>query len=364
MWPFNSASRAIVLLLWIAVPACGAAPDSPPASAPSPAVDTATASVAPRSSAPSSSLPDPDDALAARTLATLQLGGGPDMPTEAFGSLWVVAVDGPLMNDGTEPAVHRVDPATNEVIASVPLPGRLCQGIGASPEAVWVCGPDGLVRIDPATNEIVATVDLPAALVVSRIEYGAGSVWAFATSGVVPDNVVRIDPVTNAVTATIPLGRSAAMMAFGFDALWVTSPVDDLVMRIDPRTNEVVAWTEGIEAPGWIGIGDDALWVSLLAEKGSQADDDDATVVRIDPQTGDVMASIATGGSLEIEGGMAATAEAIWVRAPDPFLVRIDPATNEVVDTIDTVSSPGDVAFAFGSVWVTTERGNLIRLEP
>ncbi len=51
------------------------------------------------------------------------------------------------------------------------------------------------------------------------------------------------------------------------------------------------------------------------------------------------MASIATGGSLEIEGGMAATGEAIWVRAPDPFLVRIDPATNEVVDTIDTVRS-------------------------
>ncbi len=364
MWSFHPASRAIALFLLLAVPACGAAPEPPPASAPSPAVETATASVAPRSSAPSSSLPDTDDALAARTLATLQLGGGPDMPTEAFGSLWVVAVDGPLMNDGTEPAVHRIDPATNEVIASVPLPGRLCQGIGASPEAVWVCGPDGLVRIDPATDEIVATVDLPAALVVSRIAYGAGSVWAFATSGVVPDNVVRIDPMTNAVTATIPLGRTAATMAFGFDALWVTSPVDDLVMRIDPQTNDVVAWTEGIEAPGWIGIGDDALWVSLLAEKGSLADDDDATVVRIDPQTGDVTASIATGGSLEIEGGMAATEEAIWVRAPDPFLVRIDPTTNEVVDTIDTVSGSGDIAFAFDSVWVTTERGDLIRLEP
>jgi len=51
-------------------------------------------------------------------------------------------------------------------------------------------------------------------------------------------------------------------------------------------------------------------------------------------------------------------------RAPDPFLVRIDPTTNEVVDTIDTVSGPGDVAFAFDSVWVTTERGDLIRLEP
>lgn len=87
-------------------------------------------------------------------------------------------------------------------------------------------------------------------------------------------------------------------------------------------------------------------------------------MVRIDPETGDVTASIATGGSLEISFGMAATADGIWVRGSEPFLVRIDPGTNEVVDRIDAGSGAGDVAVAFGSVWATTERGELIRLEP
>ena len=113
-----------------------------------------------------------------------------------------------------------------------------------------------------------------------------------------------------------------------------------------------------------LAIGEDAVWVSLFAEHTMQVDEAEATVVRIDPQTGEVVASIATGGALGDEGGLAATAEAIWVRAPEPWLVRIDPATNEVAETIEAVSGPGDVAVAFGSVWVTTERGDLIRLEP
>lgn len=329
------------------------APASQPPSLPS---DPATVAADPT---PSPSI----DPLADRVTASISLGGGPDMPTEGFGSLWVIAVDGPLMNDGTEPAVHRIDPATNEVVASIPLPGRLCQGIGVSPEAVWACGPDGLVRIDPATNEVVAEIPLAAALVVSRIAYGAGSVWAFATSAVAPDTVVRIDPATNGVVATIPLGRAALTMAFGFDALWVTAPADDLLLRIDPATNSVLEWASDVEGAGVLAIGEDALWVSLLGEHGSSAGPNDPTIVRIDPADGQVTASVATGGSVEVSGGVTASPDAIWVRAADPFLVRIDPGSGEVIESIDVPRGSGDVTVAFGSVWATSEHGDVIRLD-
>lgn len=370
MSPLLRAARPLALLvLSTTLAACGAS-GAPAASsaaatvAPSAATASSPAAVPSASASASEAASAGPDLLAAWTVATLELGGGPDQPTEAFGSLWVLAVDGPLMNDGTEPAVHRIDPGTNRVIATVPLPGRLCQGIGASPEAMWACGPDGLVRIDPATNTVVASVEFDAALAVTRIAYGAGSVWAFATASVGPDLVVRIDPATNAVTATIELGTTAGTLAFGFDALWVTSPIDGLLLRVDPATNGVETWTEGIETPGVVSIGEDAIWVSLFAERGLQADPDEPAVVRIDPSTGDAVASIVIGGSVGDEGGLAATPDAIWVRAPEPWLVRVDPATNEVVDVIDTVSGPGDVTVAFGAVWVTTERGDLIRLEP
>ena len=373
MSPFVASSRwAAVIVLCTSVAGCGA--DGGAASSTSEGAGTpesastasGTAAAAPataRVSASASSSAEPH-LLEEWTVATLELGGGPDMPTEAFGSLWVIAVDGPLMNDGTEPALHRIDPATNEVIASVPLPGRLCQGIGASPEALWVCGPDGLVRIDPATNTVAATVPLDAALAISRLAYGAGSVWAFATASVGPDRLVRVDPATDAVTATIELPGVAGTMAFGHDALWVTSPADGLLLRVDPVTNEVATWTEGLETPGIVAVGGGGIWVSLFAEHGFEAPSGEPAVVRIDPASGEVVASIVTGGSLGDEGGIAATSDAVWVRAPEPWLVRVDPMTNQIVEVIDTVSGPGDVAAAFGSVWVTTERGDVIRLDP
>lgn len=366
MSPTRPSARSITALsLCLGIAACSsagpAAPTVPASSSSGPAATVPAATASP-SAAPSASLaPDP---LEAWTVATVELGGGPDHPTEAFGSLWVLAVDGPIMNDGTEPAVHRIDPATNEVVASVPLPGRLCQGIGASPEALWACGPDGLVRIDPATNAVVATVALDAALAVTRIAYGAGSVWAFATASVGPDLVARVDPATNEVIATIELGHIAGTLAFGFDALWVTSPADGLLLRIDPATNEVATWTGDLETPGLVIVGPDALWVGLHAEHGVTPDPEEPAVVRIDPATGEVVASMVIGGGLGDEGGIAATAEAVWIRAPAPWLVRIDPSTNEITDVIDTLSGPGDVTVAFDSVWVTTERGDVIRLDP
>ena len=316
--------------------------------------------------APSASaeVPSPTASAAAgddRLLQTIAMQGGPDMPTEAFGSLWVLTVDGPIMGDDVPPSVQRIDPATGEVIATVDLPGRLCQGIGASPDALWACGPDGLRRIDPNTNSVVAEVPFHAPLAVTRIAFGAGSIWAFATATVGPDTVVRIDPATNAVAATIPLGHVAGTMAFGFDALWVTSPADDVLLRVDPAANVVEEWSAGIEGAGQVAAGADALWVTLYGERGAQAPDGAATIVRIDAASGDVTAEIDAGTGLEDSSGIVATADAVWVRGTDPFLVRIDPQTAELVDEIDGDHGTGDVTVAFDSVWATSEHGRVMR---
>ena len=324
-----------------------------PASTPS---DGSTPSPVPQRSA------TPSAAAAGRVLATMDIGGGPDLPTDAFGSIWVLTVDGPLMGDGVPTSVQRIDPGTNEIIASIEIPGRLCQGLGASPEAVWACGPDGLVRIDPESNAVVAEIPFAAPLGVSRLPYGATSLWAFATSAVGPDTVVRVDPATNAIVATIPLGHVAGTMAFGFEALWVTSPTDDVVLRIDPATNAVERWIAGIEGAGQVAVGGDALWVSLHGERGAQAPDGAPTIVRIDPASREVTAEIDAGTGLEDSNGIVATADGVWVRGTDPFLVRIDPVTGDIVDEIDGDHGTGDVTVAYESVWATSESGRVMRI--
>ena len=82
--------------------------------------------------------------LAARGVR-LDLGARPDLP---------------LVDDSATPNLIRIDPATNEVAATIPLPDRLCQGFTASEDAIWACAADALIRIDPATNEITDTVPI------------------------------------------------------------------------------------------------------------------------------------------------------------------------------------------------------------
>lgn len=351
----------MALLVAGVLAACGA----PAASSTSPT--TAVRSTAPSASAeadePSAS--PSSSAGAAVFTAEFDLGGGPDLPTAAFESMWILAADGPLM-DGSPPMLHRLDPATGEVIASIELSGRQCQGIGASEDAMWACAEDELVRVDPATNEITARVPIDAPLGVSQLPYGDGTMWAFTTSGVGPDTVIRVDPSSATVVAEIPLGVVAGTMAYGHDALWVTSPTQDVLLRIDPATNTVERWAEEIEGAGLVRVGADGVWVSLHGEHAADPiEPSDPTLVKVDPATGDVVVEAATGGSLGVDGGFSVTDDAVWVRAPEPFLAVVDPVTGDVIRTIEQSGGGGDVAVALGSVWLTShDRGTVWTLDP
>jgi DNA-binding CsgD family transcriptional regulator len=97
------------------------------------------------------------------------------------------------------------------------------------------------------------------------------------------------------------------------------------------------------------------------------------TVIRVDPETGEVLANIAIDprpesarGSDDGEGGILATDDAIWVQDyDDSSLWRIDPATNSVVARLDLPSPPfgGHILEAFGSLWVPLV-GGFTRIDP
>jgi hypothetical protein len=354
------AIHALITLVAIClvVSACAGveSPGATPEGEPTQGVQPSPSSDSPASSdlSPSADAAGIDD----RVIAEIGIGGGPDQPTEAFGAIWVLAPDGDI------PAVYRVDPITNEVVSIIELPGSGCQGLGASPEAIWACSSDGMLRIDPETDEIVAEVPYDSPAFWGRLAYGAGTMWGVSTSGVVPDSLVRIDPATNTVTATIPLPGTVGSIAFGHEALWATIPADDKVLRIDPATNTVAEHATGVEGAHIVAVGPDALWVSLHGFQDARPGPDEATLVRIDPIDGSVLAEIATGGGIW-GGEVAASANAVWVRSPQPFLVRIDPATNEIVERIDNRASEGSMLLTEDSLWVTSlPYGRVWRLDP
>lgn len=325
-----------ILAILALVTACGtsASSSAPPSTQPS----AAAASVAP--SGP------PTIALEDRLEAEIAISGA-DFPVVAFDSVWVVSAE-----VGTDPAIVRVDPETNEVAAEILVPGGGCNGAAAGFDAIWACSSDGIARIDPATNAVVTVIPVDA-IGQAYLATGAGSVWAFTQvgDGGVPDAVLRIDPATNSLITTIGLDHPAGTMAFGFDALWVSSPEDGLLLRVDPATNQVTTAVDSLAQPFTVAVGPDSVWVSLHADDQPAAGD--PSIVRIDPETSEITASIVTAPVGRI-GDIAADATSVWVRGPDAFLTHIDAATNEVVEIIAASKAGGGVVLGFGSVWAAS----------
>lgn len=327
-----------------------------------PSIPSVTASATATSSPAASEAGTP---LADRLEAEIAVEGSPDWPLAAFNSIWVLAPDLPLVDDSATPNLIRIDPATNEVTATIPLPDRLCQGFTASEDAIWACAADALIRIDPATNEITDTVPVTGAQYAYRPAAGGGYLWFLGSSDFVADTVIALDFGAKS-TRTFRQSGTVAGMAYAFDALWLTIPAEGAVVRFDPVTEEMEVHTTDLPNPTGIVAGPDSLWVSLHGANEDQAGAGDTQLVRIDPESGEVTAEFAIGGS-PLTGVEAWAGEgAVYVRSTTPWMVHIDPATNEVVETITSDQAiEGPLTLDFDSIWtVNLERDNVFRLAP
>ena len=196
---------------------------------------------------------------------------------------------------------------------------------------------------------------------------GFGSLWARTVVG-----LYRIDAATNTVSAEIQglpsLGTSWEPVATGDGAVWTSNIGDASVSRIDPATNRVVAtipvWpsnsgctnpepSTGCPAPMGIAITPGAVWVVLHHEW---------KVVRIDPTTNTVVATISIGSSTDPVGPQALTTANGYVyvngidNAQTAYLEQIDPADNSVTKVVQTPGFACDEKAGDGNdVWLATQ---------
>ena len=135
-------------------------------------------------------------------------------------------------------------------------------------------------------------------------------------------------------TRTFQQSGTVGGMAYAFEALWLTIPAEGAVVRFDPVTEESEVLTTDLPNPTGIVAGADSLWVSLHGANDNSASAGDTQLVRIDPESGEVTAEFAIGGSPQWGVEAWAGDEAVYVRSTTPWMVHIDPATNEIVETI------------------------------
>lgn len=208
---------------------------------------------------------------------------GPEAIAGGAGSLWVTSTELDANGNDLPSVVKRLDSTGGATLATIPV-GAGAYDIDVSPGAVWVANwtSGTAIRIDPATNQVVATLPVPYA---SGVAFGLGAVWVVGGDG----KVTRIDPTTNQIVATIQTQTTGGFIATGNGAVWVTHPGDpDLsngsLSRIDPAANQVVANTPLGSGPMEIVVAGTDVWVGMYGEP---------TVVRVSATTNAVLNRVA-----------------------------------------------------------------------
>jgi virginiamycin B lyase len=204
-------------------------------------------------------------------------------------------------------------------------------------------------RQQRATTAVLAWVVAAAVL--------AGVVVAVGIARRPDPPAVGPDPTAPArVAATFALFGDPVAMAVQADDLWVAGDNPTWVTRWVTPTNPMTRETPTIAlaaAPTRLAVTEDAVWVLTPG---------DTTLSRIDPATNDVVETIPVGRA---PSGLAVGAGAVWVsNHSDATVTRIDPATNRVAATIPVGRAPGAVTVAGGVVWVALPQGGLSRIDP
>jgi YVTN family beta-propeller protein len=217
----------------------------------------------------------------------------------------------------------------------------LPKAVAVSKGAVWAGKGDtkSLVRINPSTDQVVATIPV-------GVEpwYIAASDTAIWLSDWRTNTVVRVDPATNQVVATIPgLANGPTGLAITPGAVWVASSRDYVLTKIDSGTNQVATTLHTDQTPLPVIYAFGSVWVHNEFQEGY------GSVQRVDPSTGQIVATIQVGANAGRDGldSLAALGGGLWVAGL--YLQEIDPKTNQIVRKVNHTSNA--VYSGAGSLW-------------
>lgn len=240
-------------------------------------------------------------------------------------------------------SVSVVDPATNTVIATVPV-GAFPVGAAVSPDGTqaWTAnqGSNNVSVISTSTNTVTATIP------VGRLPFGLtfapdgkhAYVGHLVTPGV--GGVAVVDTSTDTVVADINVGNEPESLAVTPDGshLYTANFVGASVSVIDTATNTVTATISGsgIRTPTSVAIAPDGAHAYV-------SDFNSGNVFVIDTATNAVTAAIPAGAG---PGGISVTPDGAHVYVADEngnMVSVIDTATNTVTATIPVGSVPDAV---------------------
>jgi DNA-binding SARP family transcriptional activator len=274
-----------------------------------------------------------------RVVASIPVGSRPVTVAGGEGGVWV--------GDARDGTVTKVDPATRAVAKTIGI-GAPALDVAAGVGGVWVAtgGFGEVVLIDPELGAVRRRIPMGkpgdvAVPSVSSVAVGDGRVWASATDG-----MVRLSPASLTVIDTVDLGSIALQLAAGGGAVWATT-FANRAKRVEARsgeeTTEFYAGTQVYP----IAVGGNAVWVGGNGDAGGE-------LWKVNQVTGSVLFTSRPASDVS---GVAFGEGATWTVAfDDATLVRIDPETGVIEARIPIGGAAEDVVVHDGLVWIPVQR--------
>ncbi len=330
-----------------------------------------------------------------RVIASIPAGGAPVAVAVGEGAVW--------MTDAQSGSIQKIDTATDEVLATIPLGGGTPDEVVVGLGSVWASDTSGSVyKIDPVSlqsepyrftdgdnvrldlalsDEDLWAVDPSSGSVFTLrgglqdtasdegfqpTDVGAdgGEVWGYdPASGELQrlDLAVQASPGPEASTLvetfSVPTGDQNSDLALGFGAAWIATGSEGEIHRVALDSGEVSSETIGGEyADLTVDVDQDAVWVLAIDQSA-----DRSVLYELDGRTGQVV-----GESLVLDDAgadVSAGEGSVWVPGTDGGVLKIAPEDQEVVaddpsPTPDAIVD--DLIFVYesdGDLWAEYESG-------
>ena len=274
----------------------------------------------------------------------IKLGKGPRDLTFGGGAIWSANLD-----DNT---VTRLGPGTRET-TSIPVSDLFPFEVDFDGNHLYVTGPSEIRKIDPATNEEVATYD-DAEGEITSVAAGEGALWVVHQKN---DTVTQVSQDTMEVDGRpIKVGDRPSSVAVGEGGVWVSNSGDKSVSKIDPVTGDQFGDPIPLEfEPGGVSVVEGTVY--LGTGKG---------VVEIDPTSFTLGEPVEAPGAAFYDIGLGS----LWTTFPNSGeLKRLDLKTKEPIgDPIDVGKGVQGVAVGLRGVpdvWViNTKAATITRVKP
>ena len=169
------------------------------------------------------------------------------------------------------------------------------------------------------------------------------AVWVTSSN---VNHVVRLDAATNRPSLIVTIDKPCSGLAAGFGAIWVPSCGAHALVRVDPQTGKIVAQIPAgpADSEGGITTGDGTVWIVTSKE---------GLLVRVDPQTNKAVAKIAIPSGSYVP---AFAEGAVWITSTErDLLTRVDARSNQVVASIPIGPQPRFLTVGAGSVWTLNQ---------